>query len=132
MNEPTITCPNCKSEIKLTESLAAPLIEATRLQFEHTIAEKEAQIAKREAAVCEQKAAIEKAREAIDEVVSQKLKAEREKIVTEEVHVVGRVVESDESFVIQGRWPDSRRGRRCGRPKTARNTIVTSCVIPAI
>jgi len=42
------------------------------------------------------------------------------------------VVESDESFVIQGRWPDSRRGRRCGRPKTALNTIVTSCVIPAI
>jgi len=51
MNEPIITCPNCKTEIKLNESLAAPLIEATRLQFEHTIAEKEAQIAKREAAV---------------------------------------------------------------------------------
>jgi hypothetical protein len=84
MNEATITCANCKSEIKLTESLAAPLIEATRLQFEHTIAEKEAQIAKREAAVCEQKATIKKAREAIDEVVSQKLKAEREKIVTKE------------------------------------------------
>ena len=49
MTEPTIVCPNCKSEIKLTESLAAPLIEATRLQFEHTIAEKEAEIAKREA-----------------------------------------------------------------------------------
>jgi hypothetical protein len=30
MSEPTITCPNCKSEIKLTESLAAPLIDATR------------------------------------------------------------------------------------------------------
>jgi len=95
MNEPTITCPNCKSEIKLTESLAAPLIEATRLQFEHTIAEKEAQIAKREAAVCEHKAAIEKAREAIDEVVSQKLKAEREKIVTEEAKKARLILETD-------------------------------------
>ena len=95
MNEPTITCPNCKSEIKLTESLAAPLIEATRLQFEHTIAEKEAQIAKREAAVCEQKATIEKAREAIDEVVSQKLKAEREKIVTEEAKKARLFLETD-------------------------------------
>lgn len=28
MNEPVITCPNCRFEIKLTESLAAPLIEA--------------------------------------------------------------------------------------------------------
>ena len=95
MNEPIITCPNCKSEIKLTESLAAPLIEATRLQFEHTIAEKEAQIAKREAAVCEQKATIEKARDAIDEVVSQKLKAEREKIVTEEAKKARLFLETD-------------------------------------
>ena len=95
MNEPTITCANCKSEIKLTESLAAPLIEATRLQFEHTIAEKEAQIAKREAAIYEQKAAIKKAREAIDEVVSQKLKAEREKIVTEEAKKARLILETD-------------------------------------
>jgi len=27
MTEPTIICPKCKTEIKLTESLAAPLIE---------------------------------------------------------------------------------------------------------
>jgi hypothetical protein len=94
LNSP-VTCANCKSEIKLTESLAAPLIEATRLQFEHTIAEKEAQIAKREVAVCEQKATIEKAREAIDEVVSQKLKAEREKIVTEEAKKARLILETD-------------------------------------
>lgn len=30
MTEPTIICPNCKTEIRLTESLAAPLIELTR------------------------------------------------------------------------------------------------------
>ena len=34
MTEPTIICPNCKTELKLTESLAAPLIEATRTQYE--------------------------------------------------------------------------------------------------
>jgi hypothetical protein len=54
MNEPTITCPNCKSEIKLTESLAAPLIESTRRQYEEkltaerqTIAQDEAKKARR-------------------------------------------------------------------------------------
>ena len=31
MAEPTVTCPNCKTEIKLTESLAAPLLEASPL-----------------------------------------------------------------------------------------------------
>lgn len=34
MQEPLIACPNCHTEIKLTESLAAPLIEATRQQYE--------------------------------------------------------------------------------------------------
>ena len=34
MTEPTIVCPKCGSEIRLTESLAAPLIAATRRQFE--------------------------------------------------------------------------------------------------
>lgn len=34
MSEPTITCPSCQSEIKLTESLAAPLIEATKKQLQ--------------------------------------------------------------------------------------------------
>lgn len=37
MTEPIITCPNCKTEIRLTESLAAPLIAATRQQFEKQI-----------------------------------------------------------------------------------------------
>ena len=32
MTEQTIVCPNCKTEIKLTESLAAPLIEVVRKQ----------------------------------------------------------------------------------------------------
>jgi hypothetical protein len=48
MSDQTITCPNCKTEIKLTESLAAPLVEATRKEFERKIVQKEADIAKRE------------------------------------------------------------------------------------
>jgi len=51
MTEPTITCPNCKTEIKLTESLAAPLIESTRRDYERRLAQKEVDIAKREEAV---------------------------------------------------------------------------------
>jgi hypothetical protein len=95
MNEPTIICPNCKSEIKLTESLAAPLIEATRLQFQHKIAQKDAEIAKREAAIHEEMTAIEKAREAIDDQVSQKLKAERERIIAEEAKKARLILEAD-------------------------------------
>lgn len=45
MAEPTIVCPNCKSEIKLTESLAAPLLEATRLDFERRLKQKDTDLA---------------------------------------------------------------------------------------
>jgi hypothetical protein len=44
MNEPTIICPNCKAEIKLTESLAAPLVEVMREQFEEQLATERAAI----------------------------------------------------------------------------------------
>ena len=84
MNEPTIICPNCKTEIKLTESLAAPLIEATRQQYEQKIAQKEADVANRETAIRDQQAEITKARDSIDEQVTEKLKSEREKIAADE------------------------------------------------
>src|SRR5882724_9804207 len=84
MNEPTITCPSCQAEIKLNESLAGPLIQATRRQYELKIAQKESDIAQRETAIREQQADITRAKESIDEQVVAKLKPEREKIAAEE------------------------------------------------
>jgi hypothetical protein len=69
MTEPTITCPNCKAEIKLTESLAAPLIEATRREYEQRLAKKDADIAMREALLREREEAVSRARDTIDEQV---------------------------------------------------------------
>ncbi|MGD2063414.1 MAG: DUF2130 domain-containing protein [Nitrospirota bacterium] len=84
MAEPTITCPNCKAEIKLTESLAAPLIEATRREYEQRLARKDADVAKREAALHERAEALSKAQETIDDQVAARLKDERSKIAAEE------------------------------------------------
>jgi hypothetical protein len=84
MTDPTITCPNCKTEIKLTESLAAPLLESTRQQYEQRMAEKEAEIARREAEIRQQQQAIARAKEAVDQEVAEKLKAERAAIAAEE------------------------------------------------
>lgn len=69
MTEPTITCPNCKAEIKLTESLAAPLIEATRREYEQRLAKKDADIAKREALLREREEVVSRAKNTIDEQV---------------------------------------------------------------
>src|ERR1017187_9558975 len=45
---------------------------------------------------------------------------------------VRRVLESYESPVIQEWWPDSRRGHRCGRARTAPATTAASCDIRVI
>ncbi len=84
MTEPTITCPSCKKEIKLTESLAAPLLEATKREFEQRLAQKEAESAKRETGIREREAALSKEKEALDEQVAEKLKVECTRIAAEE------------------------------------------------
>lgn len=80
MSEPQIVCPQCKTEIKLTESLAAPLIAQTRKQFEQQLAQKEIDFARRETALRQTQEDLAKAREAIDDEVAKKLKTERASI----------------------------------------------------
>lgn len=84
MQEPTIACPNCRTEIKLTESLAAPLIQATRQQYEQKLASKEVDVAKREAQIRAQLDEVAKAKEAIEGQVSERLKVERDKLIADE------------------------------------------------
>lgn len=84
MVEPTITCPSCATEIKLTESLAAPLIESTRKEYEEKVAKKEADVSKREAELRTQQKAVSDAQAAIDEQVAEKLISERVSIAAEE------------------------------------------------
>ena len=88
MSEPTIICPNCKTEIILTELLAAPLIESTRRDYEKRLALKDTDIAKKEESLREREAAVSKATQAIDDQVAEKLILERAKIVTDRKSVV--------------------------------------------
>ena len=84
MSEPTIICPKCKTEIKLTESLAAPLVESIRHEYEERLAKKDTDIAKRQSALLEKETALSKAKEAIDEEIANKLRQERGKIAADE------------------------------------------------
>ncbi len=95
MNEPTITCPNCHTEIKLTESLAAPLIQATKEQFERKIAEKESDFAKREQTIRVQQAELENSKATLEEQVTEKVRAERARIAAEEAKKAKLLIESD-------------------------------------
>jgi hypothetical protein len=62
MTDPSLTCPSCRTEIKLTESLAAPLIADTRRRYETQLAKKEAEVAAREAAIRDQQEKLASAR----------------------------------------------------------------------
>jgi hypothetical protein len=87
MTEPTIICPNCKSEIRLTESLAAPLIAATRKQFEQQLSQKDEEIAKREQGIRDKEKQVAEAKRNLDAQVDQvaaQLKAERSRVIEEE------------------------------------------------
>jgi hypothetical protein len=95
MTEPTIICPQCKTEIKLTESLAAPLLEVTKREFEQRLAQKDADAAKREAALREREAVLAKAKETLDEQVADKLKLERGKIAAEEARKARLALSND-------------------------------------
>jgi hypothetical protein len=95
MTEPTITCPNCRTDILLTESLAAPIIAQTRKEFETAMALKDQDIAKREIAIRESQAALSKERDAIDTQVLEKLQIERKRIAREEAEKARLIAASD-------------------------------------
>ena len=84
MAEPTVFCPQCNTEIKLTESLAAPLLESVRRDYEHRLSQKDADISKREKLLHERAETLEKAKQALDQQVEQKLQLERARIGAEE------------------------------------------------
>ena len=87
MNEPTITCPKCKTEIPLTESLAAPLIEATRKQFERKLSQKDKEIEQREEAIRDKEKKLAESKRKIEQQVAdqveEQIKAERTRIIAE-------------------------------------------------
>jgi len=71
--EPVINCPHCQAEIKLTESLAAPLLKARELEFKRV----EGELREREESLARQ-------RELIDQDVATRLATERKKLTDEE------------------------------------------------
>ena len=88
MTEPTIICPNCKTEIRLTESLAAPLIAATRQQYEQQIAQKDLDFAKREQSLREKEKQVAEEKRALDDQVADhvaaQLKTESARVIADE------------------------------------------------
>jgi hypothetical protein len=95
VTEPTITCPNCRTRIPLTESLAAPVIQATEKRYEALLAQKNREIADRETVLQEREASLAREKAAIDAKVADKLAAERKRIAAEEAVNARRLLAAD-------------------------------------
>jgi hypothetical protein len=95
MAEPTVVCPQCRTEIKLTESLAAPLLESVRRDYEQRLSQKDADISKREKLINERAESVEKAKHNLDQQVEQKLQLERVRIGAEEAKKAKLALGSD-------------------------------------
>ena len=99
MAEPTIKCPKCNQEIKLTESLAAPLVEATRNRFEQLLAQKDVDVIQREKEIDLAEEKLVHAKQSLDDQVLLKVKdqliKERTRIIDEETKKAKRAVATD-------------------------------------
>lgn len=82
--EPTIKCPSCKSDIKLTESLAAPLIAAKEEQYRKYLNQELQKVASRESEIKLEAAALEQQRRDLRTLVEEQVAEQRTLIAAEE------------------------------------------------
>lgn len=83
-HEPTLHCPNCNHEIRLNESLAAPLLAETRQRFQQQLASKDAEMERKTEALRLEREQLAKDREQIDDQVAKRLTADRALLVAAE------------------------------------------------
>lgn len=84
MTEPTITCPSCHTEIRLTESLAGPLVEQTRRDFALQLAAKDQLVAQAQERAASEKQRLDLERQGIEATIAKRLDDERKQIAIEE------------------------------------------------
>src|SRR6201993_2183321 len=83
-HEPTLRCPNCNHEIRLTESLAAPLLAETRERFQEQLAIKDAEVSRKTEALRLEREQLARDREQVEEQVSRRLASERGQLIAAE------------------------------------------------
>ncbi|WP_419420985.1 DUF2130 domain-containing protein [Legionella sp. D16C41] len=109
MAEPIINCPSCKNEVKLTESLAAPLVESIKEQYQLELAQKDLEIATKEEFYRKKEAQLKEAQKnlthQIEAQVQEQLQKERISIANEEARkaklVLGNELEAKSQELIE-------------------------------
>jgi hypothetical protein len=95
VHEPHILCPKCSHQIPLTESLAAPLLEAERREFQKKLTAREAEFVLKADELRRQHDELALAREGFEENVRQRLQIERGQIANTEAKKAREQVAAD-------------------------------------
>jgi hypothetical protein len=101
VHEPHVVCPKCSNQIPLTESIAAPLLEAERKNFQQKLVAREAEFGRKADDLRRQQEDLCKAREGIEEQVRQRLAAERAQVAATEAKRAREQVAGDLAAVRQ-------------------------------
>ncbi|CAI3940656.1 Uncharacterized conserved protein [Commensalibacter communis] len=87
MTEPVISCPHCHTDILLTESLAAPLVMATKQEYEHKTSEFMKMISEREQVLRSKENELQQTKQniakEIEDKVASSLENEKAKLIEE-------------------------------------------------
>jgi hypothetical protein len=82
--DPHIPCPKCGHQIPLTESIAAPLLEVERRDFQAKLAARDAEFARKAEELRRQEDEVAKARANVEEQIKQRLEIERKQVAVAE------------------------------------------------
>ncbi len=100
MSEPAITCPKCNNEIKFTESLAAPLIEAAEQKYTKILRDKDLEISS-------QKKQLAKEKSEVEQQIADGIEKELKEIRVEEEKKIRRTIDIElknkEKEVVEAR-----------------------------
>ena len=84
MNEPTIVCPKCSTEIKLTETLAAPMVAAVEEKYKKQLKDVVSRVEDDKAALRVEQDELATKHKQLDAQVQEKMEAQRSTIAAEE------------------------------------------------
>lgn len=86
MNDPTIVCPKCETEFKLTEQLAAPVIDEMKRKCREHLDKELAKVEDQQTQLKDEQRKLAQDRKALDETLESKLVEERRRIAEEEAN----------------------------------------------
>ncbi len=98
MSDPTLTCPQCGTDIKLNESLAGPLLAEARNEFAETLRQKNAEMAAGQAKLEAEQAALgAKLKRGVEDARAEIAREEAKKAAEKSAHdIAAKAKEADE------------------------------------